>query len=109
MNRRKLLLYSGAALIAVVASSVGGFLYFRNSSDWSDIRALISDSPLVVERVGRVRSVSFSPLGLSYRSSGGWAHARLVVNVEGDKGNAKFDVELDRFANVWTLKRISET
>jgi len=109
MTRKRVWIYAGIAFVSLIAISVGGLIYFYNSSDLHDIRTVIASSAVVKERVGENVAVSVSPVGLSYRFSGNWAYAKLTVRARGNKGSGKFAVELEKSENAWLLKRIVET
>ncbi len=87
---------------------MGGYAYFINSDDWYLAQKTISTSETVVSNVGPVRNVSVSLFGFSYRFSGEWGQAKLRLLIHGDKGEAKFEADLEKSKGKWTMLQIKE-
>ena len=82
----------------------GGFLFFKESSDWREIQALLAADHAVRARVGDVRSISVAPLPFMYRFSGDYARATLRITVVGPKGEYSATVGAIRRGGIWALQ-----
>jgi len=106
IKKRKILLYVLIAVVVVVGFWLGGYSYFRYSTDWSAAQQLIAKSEPVTSRVGNVTDVSVSPFGFLYRFSGDWATANATVTVTGDRGKGRFRVELEMVDGRWRIVQL---
>lgn len=103
VNRRKLLRYALIPLIAILVFWWGGFLYFKGSNDWQEIRALLATDRAIRAEVGEVKEISVAPIPFMYRFSGDYAKATLRVTVIGSKGEHSGTIDAERRSGRWIL------
>jgi len=103
MSRRNLFRYALIPLIAILVFWWGGFFYFKGSSDWQEIQALLSADPAIRAEVGEVKEISVAPMPFMYRFSGDYAKATLRVTVVGSKGEHRGTIEAERRSGRWAL------
>jgi len=95
-----------AAAIAIVWS-FSGYMWFKQSENWSEIKKLIVSHPTIIHEVGEVNNVSLSYLGTSYKFSGEWGEANLEVDIQGNNSHKKYELTTERNRGVWSIKNIS--
>lgn len=105
LNKRKVV-YAIIIFVVILATWFGGYLLFINSEKWSSIKSVIKNNETVITRVGRVQSIKTSLFGVSYRFSGTFAHASLKITVIGEKGVARFKVEIEKSDDLWRIIQI---
>lgn len=103
MNKAKLIKSVGIPLVAIVGFWIGGHAYFRTSSDWSDIQALIVDDPGIRQRVGEVKEISVRIFPFMYRFSGDSADATIRIGVVGSTGTFTNTIRATRRNGMWIL------
>ena len=103
MTRAKLVRYAVIPLAAILAFWWGGFFYFKRSSDWQEVQALLAQSPEVRAQVGEVKGISVAPFPFMYRFSGDYAKATLKVTVTGTNGEYRRTVDAERRSGTWVL------
>lgn len=104
MTRGKLIRYFVIPLAAVLTFWWGGYFFFKGSSDWREIQALLAADQAIRAQVGDVRSISVAPLPFMYRFSGDNARATLRITVVGAKGEYSATVDAIRRGGVWALQ-----
>jgi hypothetical protein len=108
MTMKKTLLYGLLAVLVTVGFWLGGYAYFVGSDDWRVAQETIASSEVLTSKVGKVKGISVSPLGFSYRFSGQWGEAKLRLLVRGDSGESKCKAVLEKSKGKWKLVRIEE-
>lgn len=103
MNKKKLVQAVAIPLFALLLFWVGGFLYFKNSEDWKEIRTIVANSSSVREQVGTVSHVSVSLFPFSYKFSGEWARARLSMTIKGAKGELELTQQFEKKNGRWEI------
>lgn len=89
--------------IAIVAFWLGGYSYFKASEDWSAIKKLLAENPVILLKVGQVKEITVSPIPFMYRFSGDAGSALLRINVTGSTGEHRATIELKKLNGVWSL------
>jgi hypothetical protein len=103
VNRRKLIRYALIPLAAVLVFWWGGYLFFKGSSDWHEVQALLSSDPAIRAKVGQVKEISVAPFPFMYRFSGDYVRATLRVTVVGSSGEHRATVEVERRSGRWAF------
>ena len=103
MSQRRLVRYALIPLGAILAFWWGGYFYFRNSSDWQDVQALVSRSSEIQAKVGEIKDISVRPFPFMYRFSGQQASATLSITVLGTTGEYSKTIDVQRQDGVWSL------
>jgi hypothetical protein len=103
MTRAKLIRYVVIPLAAILAFWWGGYFYFRGSSDWQEVQALIFQKPEIRARVGEIKQISVGPFPFMYRFSGDYAKATLRVTVTGTNGEYQATIDAERRGGIWAL------
>lgn len=103
VNRARLLRYVLIPLAAILAFWWGGYSYFKSSSDWQEVQALLSADPTIRAKVGDVKVISFAPFPFMYRFSGDYARATLRVTVVGSSGEYRATIEVERRGGAWAF------
>lgn len=103
IDRKTLVRYLAAPLVAVLTFWLGGYAYFVNSADWQEIQRVISSTPRVVSKVGDVQDISVSLMPFMYKFSGESGSATLRVRVTGSRGEHRETMELQKKKGVWTM------
>ena len=103
MTRGKLIRYVAIPLAAVLAFWWGGYFYFKGSSDWQQVQALLAADPAIRAKVGNVKEISVAPFPFMYRFSGDYVRATLRVTVIGSNGEHQATIEVERRSGTWTF------
>ena len=103
MSRARLVRYVLIPLGAILAFWWGGYFYFKGSSDWQDVQALILKSPEIRAKVGEIKEISVGPFPFMYRFSGEQARATLRITVLGTAGEYSATIDAQRRDGVWSL------
>jgi hypothetical protein len=103
MTRGRIMRYVLAPLCAILAFWWGGYFYFKGSSDWQDVQALVSKSPEIQSKVGEIKKISVAPFPFMYRFSGEQASATLRITVLGTAGEYSATIDARRRDGVWSL------
>jgi len=108
LKRRKVVIYGAIAVVVALAFSFGGYAYFLKSDDWLIAKRQISTAQAVTDVVGKVKHISPSPLGFSYRGSGDWSEASVRMRIVGDKAEGQFKVEFEITDGRFALKKVKQ-
>lgn len=103
MTRGKLIRYFVIPLTAVLTFWWGGYFYFKGSSDWQAVQALLSADPAIRAKVGDIKSISVGPFPFMFRFSGDYVKATLRITVIGTAGEHRATVDVERRGGVWVL------
>lgn len=96
---------TGMAIAAVVLYS-GAYFYSLNSSAYRVAREWAMTAPEVQAQVGNVKKVSLDPLGeFRVQVRGSRRYALFVLNIQGDDGEVRLRVVLDKESGPWTVVR----
>lgn len=104
MSKAKLVKSVGIPLVAILGFWMGGYAYFKTSSDWSDIQALVADDPDIRQRIGEVGDISVGIFPFMYRFGGDSADATIRVGVVGSTGTLTSAYKAKRGNGVWSLE-----
>lgn len=103
MTRGKLIRYALIPLAAVLVFWLGGYFFFRGSSDWQEVQTLLSADPAIRAKVGDVKEITVAPFPFMYRFSGDYVRATLRVTVVGSIGEHRTTVDVERRSGRWAF------
>jgi len=103
MTRGKLIRYVLIPLAAVLVFWWGGYSFFKGSSDWQEVQALLSADPAIRAKVGDVKEISVAPFPFMYRFSVAYVRATLRVTVVGSVGEHRATVDVERRSGRWAF------
>jgi hypothetical protein len=96
MSRSKIVRILLIPTAAVLIFWLGGYFYFKGSSNWREVQALLSADPAIRAKVGEVKEIALYPLPFMYRFSGDYMKATLRVTVIGTTGEHSATIYVER-------------
>ena len=91
-------------LVIAIGTYLFGYSYSSNSEAFDEASAFISQSPIVRDNLGDVKSVGLTPFGYELEFAGSSGTASFTCNVKGSLNNGVVDINLKKSAGIWKVK-----